>query len=119
MKTIYSRVIGVDLASEELEVDDSEQMITQAMPNTIAAVTKKLVARIQSPSNTQVVCEATGGYEHVLVDAMHEAGIPVCIANPRQVLDFAKGHGYLEKSDVIDARMIRHFGEDVGIHLTQ
>ncbi len=119
MKTNYSRVIGVDVASEELDIDDSEQKIAQAMANTVAAVAKKLVARIKSPSNTLVVCEATGGYEHVLVDAMHEAGIPVCIANPRQVRDFAKGHGYLEKSDVIDARMIRRFGEDVEIHLTQ
>ncbi|TWU05329.1 IS110 family transposase [Allorhodopirellula heiligendammensis] len=119
MKTNYSRVIGVDVASEELDIDDSEQKIAQAVPNTVAAVAKKLVARIKSPSNTLVVCEATGGYEHVLVDAMHEAGIPVCIANPRQVRDFAKGHGYLEKSDVIDARMIRRFGEDVEIHLTQ
>ncbi len=119
MKTKYARVIGVDVASDELEISDSEKKIVQAMPNTVAAVAKKLVARIKSPSGTLVVCEATGGYEHVLVDAMHEAGIPVCVANPRQVRDFAKGHGYLEKSDVIDARMIRRFGEDVEIHLTK
>ena len=67
----------------------------------------------------RVVCEATGGYEHVVVDAMHEAGVPVGIANPRQVRDFAKGHGFLEKSDVIDARMIRRFGEDVEIQLAK
>lgn len=119
MKTKYARVIGVDVASDELDISDSEKKIVQAMPNTVAAVAKKLVARIKSPSGTLVVCEATGGYEHVLVDAMHEAGIPVCVANPRQVRDFAKGHGYLEKSDVFDARMIRRFGEDVEIHLTK
>jgi transposase len=119
LKTNYSRVIGVDVASAELEIDDSEQKIATAIPNTVAAISKKLVAKIKSPGSTLVVCEATGGYEQVLVDAMHEAGIPVCIANPRQVRDFAKGHGYLEKSDVIDARMIRRFGEDVDIHLTK
>lgn len=52
------------------------------------------------------------------ITATHEAGIPVCVANPRQVRDFAKGHGFLEKSDTIDAHMIRRFGEDVELHLT-
>jgi transposase len=115
----YARVIGVDVASDELEINDSERKIVQTIPNTVAAVAKKLVAKIKSPSDTLVICEATGGYEHVLVDAMHEAGIPVCVANPRQVRDFAKGHGYLEKSDTIDACMIRRFGEDVDIHLAK
>jgi transposase len=119
LKTIYSRVIGVDVASGELDINDSDNKIVRSIPNTVAAVAKKFVAKIKSLSDTLVVCEATGGYEHVLVDAMHEAGIPVCIANPRQVRDFAKGHGYLEKSDVIDARVIRRFGEDVEIHLAK
>ena len=81
------------MASEKLDVSDSEQKIAAMIPNTVSSVTKKLVAKIKSPADTLVVCEATGGYEHVLVDALHEAGIPVCVANPRQVRDFAKGHG--------------------------
>jgi len=42
----------------------------------------------------------------------------MAVANPRQVRDFANGHGYLEKNDRIDAAMIRKFGEDVSRHLT-
>ena len=80
------------------------------MPNTVAAVSKQIVAKIKDRQSVLVICEATGGYEHVLVDAMHEAGIDVCIANPRQIRDFAKGHGFLEKNDKIDAGMIRKFG---------
>ncbi|WP_442511807.1 IS110 family transposase [Novipirellula sp. SH528] len=119
MKTVYARVIGVDIASDKIDVNDSESKIANTMPNTVVALTKRFVAKIKSKADTLVVCEATGGYEHVVVDAMHEAGIPVCVANPRQVRDFAKGHGYLEKSDAIDARIIRRFGEDVEIHLTK
>ncbi|MDA0659725.1 MAG: hypothetical protein O3C60_12915 [Planctomycetota bacterium] len=52
------------------------------------------------------------------VRSCHQAGIAICIANPRQVRDFAKGHGFLEKSDTIDAFMIRRFAKDVEIHLT-
>ena len=119
MNTVYSRVIGVDIASENIDVNDSEGKIRGSIPNTVAAILKHFGARIQSKHDTLVVCEATGGYEHVLVDAMHEAGIPVAVANPQQVRDFAKGHGFLEKSDTIDAPVIRRFGEDVELHLAQ
>ena len=66
--------------------------------NTVVSVAKNLVAKVKSLSSTLVVCEATGGCKHVLVDGEHEAGIPVCIANPCQVRGFAKRLGYLEKT---------------------
>ena len=118
MKSVYLRVIGVDVASEEIEVNDSAGQVPATVSNTVAAIAALFINKINNKSETLVVCEATGGYEHLLVDALHEAGIAVCVANPRQVRDFAKGHGYLEKSDVIDAFMIRRFGEDVELHLT-
>ncbi len=118
MKTAYARVIGIDVAADKIDVNDSHSKITRTMPNTVAAITRQLVEKIDSKADTLVVCEATGGYEHVVVDAMHQAGIAVCVANPRQVRDFAKGHGFLEKSDSIDALIIRRFGEDVELHLT-
>ena len=118
MKSMFQRVIGVDVASKKLDINDSDSRLKPLIENSCAAISKQLVARIKSKETTLVICEATGGYENALVDAMHAAGISVCVANPRQVRDFAKGHGYLEKTDKIDARMIRKFGEDVEIHLT-
>ena len=118
MKTVFTRVIGVDVASKKLDINDSHSKIATEVPNTPAAIAKKLVAKIGDPQNTLVICEATGGYEDLLVDAMHQAGASVCVANPRQVRDFAKGHGLLEKTDAIDAAIIRKFGEDVEINLT-
>lgn len=112
----YQRVIGIDIASEKLDVCDSEGKLTSTIENTCEAV-NKLIKAIKNREATLVVCEATGAYEYVLVEAMHDAKIPVAIANPRQVRDFAKGHGFLEKSDRIDARMIMVFGQQVEIHL--
>ena len=66
--TVYSRVIGVDIASEKIDVNDSEGKLSGTIPNTVAAIQKQIVARIQSKHDTLVVCEATGSYEHVLVD---------------------------------------------------
>jgi transposase len=115
--TAFQRVIGVDVASDKIDVCDSDLRIKGAIPNTAAAIRKLVMSKIESPQTTLVICEATGGYEHVLVEAAHELGIPVAVANPRQVRDFAKGHGFLEKSDAIDARIICRFGKDVEVHL--
>lgn len=118
MKTVYARVIGVDIGSEKLDVNDSAAKISPLILNTVAAIQSHIVGKIDEKDKTLVVCEGSGGFEHVLVDALHEAGIAVCVANPRQVRDFAKGHGYLEKNDKLDARIIRRFGEDVELNLT-
>ena len=92
MKTQFARVIGVDVSSLRLDINDSAGKIKSSLPNTVDAVSKQLIQKIDDRSATLVVCEATGSYEHVLVDACHLAGIAICIANPRQVRDFAKGH---------------------------
>ena len=118
MNTQYNRVIGVDIGAEKLDVNDSASKLAALVPNTISAVQAHVIAKIEEKDKTLVVCEGSGGYEHVLVDALHEAGIAVCVANPRQVRDFAKGHGYLEKNDRLDAWIIRRFGEDVELNLT-
>lgn len=115
----YTRIIGVDVASEKLDICDSNGKLVRQIKNSFSDVERALVAKIRDRENTLVVCEGTGGYEHVLVDSMLTAGIPVAIANPRQVRDFAKGHGRLEKTDRIDANMIMRFGRDVDVHLAK
>jgi transposase len=56
-----------------------------------------------------VVLEATGGYERQILASLLGAGVPAVAVNPRQVRDFAKSLGKLEKTDQIDARVIAHF----------
>jgi transposase len=118
MKTRYVRVVGVDISSDKLDVSDSKSEIAAEVPNTVAAISNQILSKIKDRDSVLVICEATGGYAHILVDALHEAGIDVCVANPRQIRDFAKGHGFLEKNDKLDASMIRKFGEDVPVNLT-
>jgi transposase len=117
MNTGYVRVIGIDVGSETLVVSDSSGKIKGSVGNSVADIQSAIVRKIDSPETTLIVCEATGGYEHCLVDVVQDAGLPIAVANPRQVRDFAKGHGWLEKSDEIDAEMIRKFGEDVPVHV--
>jgi transposase len=111
-KSNYQRYIGVDVSKATLDICDSQQSIPNSIENDAAAIVRTIVRSISSPDSTLVVCEGTGGYERKLVCAMHAAGVPVVVANPRQVRDFAKGNGILEKSDPIDASVLRVFGED-------
>ena len=72
-----------------------------------------LVKRLQRSCPALVVVEATGGYELALVLALAAAQLPFAVANPRQVRDFARGTGHLEKTDKIDAQVLAHFAEVV------
>lgn len=51
----------------------------------------------------------SGGYQNVLVDALHHAGLPVHVANPRQIRDFARSLNRLGKTDALDALTIAEF----------
>jgi len=57
---------------------------------------------------SQVVLEATGGYEQAALDALYAHGLPMVRINPRQVRDFAKATGQLAKTDRLDARVLAH-----------
>lgn len=59
------------------------------------------------------VLEATGGLEQPLAAALTVAGVPVAVANPRQVQDFARAVGKLAKTDALDAKILTHFAEAV------
>jgi transposase len=65
-----------------------------------------LVAHVRTLKPTVSVLEATGGYEIGAATALATAGLPVAIINPRQVHDYAKALGRLEKTDAIDAGIL-------------
>ena len=46
---------------------------------------RRLLQHMDRAGATQVVCEATGGYERLLVSCLRAAGIPVQVAYPLQV----------------------------------
>jgi len=70
---------------------------------------RQLIDRLQGP--VHVVCEATGGYERAVVQALHEASIKVSVINPSRVRDFAKSDGLLAKTDPLDAELLARFGK--------
>lgn len=115
----YERVIGIDVSSKKLDVSDSAGKIATVIVNTVEAIAVRLVKKLVHPEKTLVVCESSGGWESLMVDMLHEAHAHVAIVNPRQTYHYAKAHGFLEKTDRIDARVIRLFGEHVNVHLAK
>jgi transposase len=104
--------VGIDVASTELVVAVRPTTEGWAVPNDDAGVAV-VVRRLRPLAPTVIVLEATGGYERAVVAALAAAGLPVVVANPRQVRDFARAMGQLAKTDQVDAAVLALFAERV------
>jgi transposase len=101
---------GVDVAKDELEVCvmPGEHRLTVARDGQGLA---KLVEFLKPLGVQSVIVEATGGYERQVVAACLDNDLRPCLVNPRQVRDFARGMGWLAKTDRLDAKALALFGE--------
>jgi transposase len=104
--------VGIDVAKATLDLAVRPTGETWQVPNEDAAL-PALVVRLRALAPTRVVLEATGGFEHAVVAALAAAGLPVVVANPRQVRDFGRATGQLAKTDRIDAALLALFAERV------
>lgn len=107
--------VGIDVASESLEVASTGKGGTWQVSNDVAGV-EHLVAELLALRPAMVVLEATGGYEFDAACALQAAGLTVAVVNPRQARDYARAMGALAKTDAIDARMLAEFGRVLNAH---
>ena len=105
-------VVGIDVARAELVVALRPTPDTWTVANDDAGVVE-LVRRLRPLHPTLVVLEATGGYERAVVAALASAALPLVVANPRQVRDFARATGQLAKTDQVDAQVLALFAERI------
>lgn len=113
MKTVF---VGIDVAKNSLEVcvgDKVERWTATNDDEGIAETVTRIKKHIGETGKALVVLEATGGYESLAAASLYAENIPVIIANPRQVRDFAKGYGIMAKTDAIDARVLALFAQKV------
>ena len=106
------RFVGIDVSKDSLDLALSDVDKIERLANSERGIAE-LVARLSDAQPTLIVLEATGGYEIACAAALGARGLPVVIANPRQVRDFAKATGQLAKTDSIDARILALFAERV------
>jgi transposase len=101
-------LVAVDISKDSLEVQTEQDSFT--VPNSrkgICSLIRKVVSH-----RPFVVCEATGGYERLLINICHEKDVPVCRANPARIRAFAQSEGVRAKTDPIDAAMILRFAKE-------
>jgi transposase len=112
MPNVAPVFVGIDVAKADLAVAVRPQTEAWIVPNDDKGI-QDLVARVRAIAPTLLVLEATGGYERPLVAALAAASLPLVVANPRQVRDFARATGQLAKTDSIDASILALFAERV------
>lgn len=99
--------IGVDVSKDRLDIHMLQSYLS--IDNTIVAI-EQWLSTLRGMKIDRIVCEASGGYEGVLLQACLAGSFPVCIVNAKRIRDFAKSMGKLAKTDKIDAEIIALFG---------
>jgi transposase len=107
--------VGLDIAKDQLDycLSDTEEGRCPHTPEGRAELIKKLKT-LRGP---RVIAEASGGYERVIVAELLEAGIEVCVVQPGRVRALAYAEGLMAKTDRIDARLLRRYGQKVTARL--
>jgi len=100
--------IGIDVSKDTLDVASYASNKKWQFSNNDNGISQ-LIQKLHESAAALVVMEATGGYETPSAYALHRAGIPCAIINPREVRDFAKATKKLAKTDALDARVLAHF----------
>jgi transposase len=111
--TLEKTWVGIDVSQDSLDGYLLPQGTTFQVSNSEAGV-QQLIAQLQTTPPHLVVVESTGGLERTLVAGMHNAAMPVAIANPRKVKGFATALGKA-KTDKLDAVVIARFAQSVNL----
>ena len=117
MKNLLEINVGVDTGKKQLDIYIRPIGEYFTVPNTDAGI-KEALKRIKKQEVTRIIIEATGRLELPFACAVTDAELPLVIANPSQVHQFALSTGKLAKTDKLDAKMIAHYGEALQPRLT-
>lgn len=114
METIREVFVGIDVSKGYLDCDWGNY---RRFENTASSI-KSIIKQLKKLAVKLVVIESTGGYERALLEALWDFGIPVAHVNPRKTKAFACSLGLQAKTDKIDARLLRKFGETLNPQVT-
>lgn len=114
--SLDNHIIAIDVGKYELEVATIPPSAPKTISNTKAAILKLLKAeqrrnKRQNLPPILLICEATGGYELLLLGLAFEMNIISHRAEGRRVRLFAQAQGLRAKTDPLDAAIIAAFAE--------
>lgn len=105
-----SSSVGIDVSRASLAVYIRPECVKFNVSNDLSGF-EQLVEKLRAFPLSQVLLEATGGYECAVLRTLQQARFPVCRINPRRARSFAQSMGKQAKTDPIDAEMLAHFAE--------
>lgn len=100
--------VGIDVAKDHVDLYDTSTRKHRRFEN-IAIGVRQCTAYVLTLQPELVVLESTGGYETNLAVALHEAGVPTAVVNPRRTREFGRAAGRLAKTDRIDAMLLADY----------
>jgi len=120
-QTDYKIYIGIDVSKEKLDIQYDESSLLLTINNQKGDFKRLNRYLPRDKKSVLVIIEATGGYETAVVKWLLSRNIPVALVNAKRVRDYAKATGQFAKNDLIDAGVIREYGEIFGpkLHLQQ
>ena len=109
--------VGLDISKDQLDYCLSET--DEGFLANTSEARAGFIKQLRLLGSARVVCEASGGYEKIVVAELLEACIEVCVVQPGRVRAFAYAEGLLAKTDRIDARLLRRYGQKVQLRLAE
>lgn len=103
------RHVGIDVGKSTLDVFILERDMHWQVANDADSI-KQLIRDLRRMKLTRVLVEATGGYERAFVEACVEKDMPIIVAQPILIRQFAKAQGLIAKTDKLDSKLIAEFG---------
>jgi transposase len=103
--------IGIDVAKAHLDVAWAETV--RRLPNQRSGHAALIRWIKQSSTPVQLICEASGGYEQVLLESLEKSEVKVTLVQAVRVRQYARAAGILAKTDKIDAKVLAAFGSAI------
>ena len=100
--------VGIDIGKAQLDICVYERDVYFTVENNPSGI-RQALRRLSRYAVQRLVMEATGRYEHALLEAALEKALPVIIVNPLHIRRYAGATGQLAKTDGIDCRLIAEY----------
>ncbi|MCB9794579.1 MAG: transposase [Alphaproteobacteria bacterium] len=97
--------MGIDVSKAKVDYATSDGSVNGVALRTPDGLLE-LVRALEQLDVHRVVLEASGGYERLVLEVMHAAGLPVLLIQPMRARHFARALGKRAKTDAIDALVL-------------
>jgi transposase len=102
--------VGVDISKDSLDVHLLPEKKYFRVQNDTSGL-QKLMQNLSEYTVARIVCEASGGYETLLIRTLSQANYPIWLIEPKRIKAFIASEGIKAKTDKIDAAMIALFAQ--------